>query len=107
MSMEIAKHLGNRQTMCYDGKDFPHDQVVNKLAYNVLRNVPKFQEQNDTEILPGSPGSATLQLQSSQTPTKTIELMTTGPVDLHQTNDQADQSQGNNLDGVDMVNEEG
>lgn len=45
LSMTIAKHLGLRQTMSYDAKNFPHEQWVSNHAYKVLRNVPKFQEQ--------------------------------------------------------------
>lgn len=53
LSMAIAKHLGMRETMSYDARDFPHEQWNNNNAYLILRCVPKFRddmEQGSTKL---------------------------------------------------------
>lgn len=42
LSLSIAKHLGKRESMSYDAKNFPHDQWNNHLAYKTLCKHPKF-----------------------------------------------------------------
>ena len=43
-SMAIAKHLGKRQNMSYEARDYPHDNWVHHLAFSVLKHHPKFKE---------------------------------------------------------------
>lgn len=54
ISMAIAKHLGKRDTMAYDVRDFPHERWNNHLAYRVLHRVPKFKE-DQSVALSGAP----------------------------------------------------
>lgn len=42
LSMAIAKHLGKRNKMSYDAKDYPHENWKNHLAFKTLRGHPKF-----------------------------------------------------------------
>ena len=55
-SMAVAKHLGKRSTMSYDARDYPYERCNNHLAFKVLRRVPKFQDQNDSEPIDSSNG---------------------------------------------------
>lgn len=54
LSMAIAKHLGKRESITYDAKDYPHERWINHLAYKVLQKVPKFSDVDDCEGTPTS-----------------------------------------------------
>lgn len=48
--MTIAKHLSKRDSMSYDARDFPHDRWKSRLAYHILRRVPKFKEDFEVTV---------------------------------------------------------
>lgn len=47
LSMTIARHLNKMGCITYQAKNFPHEEWVHHLAFNVVKNLPKFRDDVD------------------------------------------------------------
>lgn len=82
LSMSIAVHLGKRDTMSYEARNFPHTQWRNHLAYGVLKSHPKFSDESVCSSVNASPTP------SGQVPSQTQEIMSAVAAHTNAINDQ-------------------
>lgn len=52
MSIAVAKHLGKRDGMDCDAKDYVHEHWINHLAFKVLRHIQNFSDDTNNQEVP-------------------------------------------------------